>query len=261
MGVASKNIGGILYDGPSRSYVVRWKHISTVYIIKLSVESYYLAQSLTNHPHYTILRNEFLVFNSLLTGFLKKNVTTHVRRISISENYQDDFLLVINNFTKYPKLRNALSAINDSKLLQEVLLLATLDINRGNCEIDFGYSTGQNLVRDSDDFGMTRPRLLDKTKEPVFLAVGTDLSVLVDLVCDIFSLPKFYWVDNFYSTFCEELHPRKPNKKSRSVGDSCWQSIPYFHLSRSYNWIQPKAFLRILSKGFHHSPRRHETMQ
>jgi hypothetical protein len=254
MGAASKNMGGISYDGPSSCYVVCWKHISTVYIIELSVESYYLAQSLTNHPHYTILHKEFLVFNSLLTGFLKKNVKTHVRRISISKNNQDNFLLVINNFTKYPKLCEALAAIIDSKLLQEVLLLATLNTNQGNCKIDFGYSTGQSLVYDSDDFGMTRPRLLDKTKEPVFLAVVTDLSALVNLVCDIFSLPKFYQVDNFHLTFCKELHPLAIIP-AWQVAISCRSSLD------TTKGIPLYTLKGVSSFPLHHSPCRHKTMQ
>jgi hypothetical protein len=207
MAVASQNMGGILYDGPIRSCVVRWKYISKFYIIELSVESYYLAQSLTHHPHYTILRKDFLVFDSFLTGFLKKHGSTQVKRISLSENFQDDFLLVINNFTEYPVLRNFLASIDDSQLLPEVLLVATLDTNRGNCKIDCGYSTGQNLVRELEDFGMTRPRLLDKTREPVFLVVCKDLSLLVDLVSETFSLPKYYRLDNFHSMFCQEFHP------------------------------------------------------
>jgi hypothetical protein len=52
MTVASANMGGIGYGGPSCTHhLARWKHIATFYIFKLSAESYYLAQSLTCHPH------------------------------------------------------------------------------------------------------------------------------------------------------------------------------------------------------------------
>jgi hypothetical protein len=69
MRVAPKNMGGISYEGPSRMFPTRWKHISVFYIIELAVESYYLAQSLSHHPHYTVLRAEFPTFDSLLSSF------------------------------------------------------------------------------------------------------------------------------------------------------------------------------------------------
>jgi hypothetical protein len=57
-------------------------------------------------------------------------------------------------------------------------------------------------------FGTTIPRILDKSREPMFLEVQKDLSVLIDLVSKQFSLPVFHRLDNFHARFCRVLHPQ-----------------------------------------------------
>jgi hypothetical protein len=93
MRAASANLGGIGYDGPSRTYLARWKHIATFYIFELLPESYYLAQSLTCHPQYTILRSEMPAFEACLKAFLKKDGSSRLKQIAIKENFRDDFLV------------------------------------------------------------------------------------------------------------------------------------------------------------------------
>jgi hypothetical protein len=127
MRVASANIGGIGYDGPSRTHLARWKHIATFYIFELLPESYFLAQSLTCHPHYTILRSEMPAFEACLNAFLKKDGSSWIKRISIQENLQDDFLVVLNDLDQYPLIREYLLTIDDSHLLQRLASQATAD--------------------------------------------------------------------------------------------------------------------------------------
>jgi hypothetical protein len=127
MRVVSQKMGGVLYDGPSRFHVALWKHISIFYIIELSAESYYLAQSLTHHPHYSVLRSEYSSFDALLTGFLKTTTSSSAQRINHHQNFQDDFLLVINNFINFPPLLKFLSTIHEDDLLQAVVSQAQMD--------------------------------------------------------------------------------------------------------------------------------------
>jgi hypothetical protein len=148
-------MGGVLYDGPSRFQFARWKHISIFYIIELSVESYYLAQSLTHHPHKSVLQSEYSSFDELLTGFLKTTTSSLAQRINHHQNFQDDFLLVINNFSNFPPLLKFLSTIHDNDLLQAVVSQAQMDASRGNLKVDFGYASGQNIMHAS--FGTTIP--------------------------------------------------------------------------------------------------------
>jgi hypothetical protein len=188
MRVVSQRMGGILYDGPTRSHLPSWKHIAVCYMFELFVEIYYLAQSLSHLPHYTVLRSELTEFEALLSSFLKMHPSSVLKRINSHENFEDDFLLVVNDSEKFPLIKKFLSKIEDDSLLQSVTSLAELDIIRGNLKIDFGYASGQNLMRDKN--GATRPRLLEMTNHPIFLTVNIKLSCLIDLVCEQYSLPQ-----------------------------------------------------------------------
>jgi hypothetical protein len=148
MQVASQKQGGTHYAGPSRICLSRWKHIRTFYVMEQSPESYYLAQSLTRHPHYTILRSEIEEFDDALSKFVSSHSSTKIKRIAITENFRDDFLLVINNFEEYPFIREYINRIDDTPLLHALTSEAKLDTNRGNFKMDFGYASGQNLERD-----------------------------------------------------------------------------------------------------------------
>jgi hypothetical protein len=132
MRVVSQKMGGILYDGHTRSHLPRWKHIAVFYMFELSVESYYLAQSLSQHPHYTVLRSELTEFEALLSSFLKTQPSLVLKRINPHKNFKDDFLLVVNDFEKFPSIKKILSKIEDDSLLQSVTSLAELDIIQGN---------------------------------------------------------------------------------------------------------------------------------
>jgi hypothetical protein len=127
MRVASANMGGIGHDGPSRTHLACWKHIAIFYIFELLSESYYLAQSLTCHPHYIILRSEMPAFEACLKAFFKKDGSSRIKRISIKENFRDDFLVVLNNLDQYPLIREYLLTIDDSHLLQRLASHATAD--------------------------------------------------------------------------------------------------------------------------------------
>jgi hypothetical protein len=135
MRAASQKMGGLTYDGPSRMHSASWKHISTFYIFELSAESYYPAQSLTYHPHYTVLRSEIATFDSMLQEHVKRNASAKVHRISMAQNFRDDFLIIINNFGEYPVLKNLLSTIDDSHLLGCIASQTEMDTTRGNCNL------------------------------------------------------------------------------------------------------------------------------
>ena len=83
-----------------------------------------------------------------------------------------------------------------------------MDKNRGNTKMDFGFACGQNLVRDIDSFGATKPRTLDRTNEPVFLAIQEQLSTLMDAVSENFGLPLYHRLDNIHQIFAQSLHFR-----------------------------------------------------
>ena len=207
MRVASKNKGGRNYPGPLRLYEPRWKHIRSFYVIEMSTESYYLAQSLTDHPHYTILRSEFPDFLTALTKFQQRNRTCKINRISSSKNFQDEFLIVVNDFSMLPQLRTIIDNIQDEALLLELNQKGKLDKTRGNTKIDLGYACGQNLERDLDQFGVTRPRILDRTLETVFVAIQEQLSTLIDAISQAFFLPAYHRVDRIDERFARKLHP------------------------------------------------------
>jgi hypothetical protein len=59
-----------------------------------------------------------------------------------------------------------------------------------------------------DKNGSTMPRLLEMTDHPIFLAVNIELSCLINLVCEQYSLPQYYRQDNFHKRFCHQLHPQ-----------------------------------------------------
>jgi hypothetical protein len=205
MRVASLNQGGPKYPGPLRLYYPRWKHISTFYVIEFSRENYYLSQSLTNHPHYSILRSEIDDFEKALSAFHRKHRNCTIIRVTPNANYKDDFLIVINKPAAFPSFHDSLNEIDDSQLLCELRSQGKLDTIRGNVKIDLGFACGQNLERDLDDFGVTRPRLLDRTKEPLFLAVQKQLSTLLDLVCDSHGKERYHRVGNIHEKFAQTL--------------------------------------------------------
>jgi hypothetical protein len=97
-------------------------------MFELSVESYYLAQSLSHHPHYTVLRSELTEIEALWSSFLKTHPSWALKRINSHENFKDNFLLVVNDFEKFPAIKKFLSKIEDDSLLQSVTSLAELDI-------------------------------------------------------------------------------------------------------------------------------------
>jgi hypothetical protein len=207
MCVASLKAGGANYRGPQRLYPPRWKHIQTIYVFDLSANNYYQAQSLTNHPHYSILPSELLEFEHALEKYRTTNRSIKIKRIQRHENYSDPFLIVINNFKTYPVLQNFVASVDDATLLPELFSKCKLDVNRGNWKMDFGYSSGQNLERDMEEYGVTRPRLLDRTKEPVFAEVQKELSVILDMTSDIFQLPKYHRQDDIDKVFAASIHP------------------------------------------------------
>lgn len=207
MMVASKNMGGPNYAGPLRLCQPRWKHISTFYIYELSAESYYLAQSLTSHPHYSVLRSEFEDFDKALSQFQAKNRSCRIKRIAVTENFQDEFLTVINDFTAFNNIKQFVDTVSDVTLFSQLATDGKLDTNRGNVKIDFGFACGQNLERNLDALGVTRPRILDRTMDPVFLDVQRQLSVLTDLVSKSCNLPLYHRVGNIHVDFAARLHP------------------------------------------------------
>ena len=173
MRVASKKMGGATYPSPQRLYLPRWKHIKTIYVFEMSHHNYYQCQSLTNHPHYLLLRSEVEDFNLAIMAFQKRyKQSPEIKRISSNENFVDNFLIVINNFLDFPSINNYVSSINDLHLLKEVISKSKLDSNQGNFKIDCGYSSGKNLEEQNlDEYGVTKPRLLEMTKEPIFLEI------------------------------------------------------------------------------------------
>ena len=201
-----------------RLYEPRWKHIKTFYLIELSRDNYYQAQSLTHHPHYSILRSEFPDFETALLKFQSQHRSCQIKCIKSTENFKDEFLIVINHFQPYSKILDYVQQIDDSYLIPEVLSRAKLDKNRGNVKMDFGFSCGQNLQRDPDQFGVTRPRVLDQTKEPVFLDIQKQLSQLSDLVSDQFNLAFYHQEEDIHLEFAQKLHPEGIIPSWRAAG-------------------------------------------
>jgi hypothetical protein len=208
MRVASKKAGGANYPGPLRLYMPRWKHIHTFYVFELSRSNFYQAISLTNHPHYSVLSSEMADFEYALDKFKSQNRSIKIKKIKSNENFQDDFLVVINDFSEFPEIQRFVNTVDDSYLLCEVISTAKLDKNRGNWKLDFGYACGQNLERDLNEFGTTRPRLLERTKEPMVLEIQKDLSLMSDLVSSEFGLPQFHRVGNIHKDYAAKLHPQ-----------------------------------------------------
>ena len=263
MGIASRQSRETNYAGPQRLFLHRWKHIKTFYVFNLSEENYYQATSLTHHPHYSILQSEFDEFDTALTKFHSQHRSCNIKRISATENFKDDFLLVVNDFNEFPQLKRFLSEVNDAKLLSELLANGKLDPNRGNWKMDFGFSSGQNLERDLDEFGVTRPRILDKTKESHFLEVQRELSLLSDLFSETFKLPFYHRVGNIHQKYAAKLHPQGIFPAWRVAGhgalvhvevheDSLNDSRPLMSpvgvLSRIYNTVEGP--LRLSKIGY-----------
>jgi hypothetical protein len=136
MCVASQYMGGISHEGPSDMFPTHWKHIAVFYIFELLMESYTIPGAIPNSPPslYTILWFDLPTFDSLLYSFLFKHGSSQVKRISVHENFQDNFLVVINNFDSFPVIRFFLAKIDDSCLLQAMASQAQVDISRGNCK-------------------------------------------------------------------------------------------------------------------------------
>jgi hypothetical protein len=207
MRVASNHRGGLNYTGPVRLCPDRWKHIHTIYLVELGPESFYQAQSLTHHPHYTILRSELFHFNENFQKFKDKHSHISIKQINGKENYQDNFMLVINDFGLFPSIKGFMVTINDDELLEEVQAKAVTDTSRCNSKIDFGYASGQNLQRDTNAYGCTLPRLLEHTMEPVFLEIQHELSVVTDMVGTVYGLPACHRVDGINQRYAGTLHP------------------------------------------------------
>jgi hypothetical protein len=146
-----------------------------------------------------------------LKAFLKRDGScriNRIKRISIKENFQDNFLLVLNDLDQYPLIREYLLTIDDSHLLQQLASQATTDKTWGNFKIDFGSACWQNLVQNPTSFGNTQPCPLANTQEDIFREVQKELSCIVDLVCESFNLLRYYRVDNFLYRFCQQIHPQ-----------------------------------------------------
>ena len=161
MCVASSRQGQSKYEGPQRVCPVRWMFIKTIYIVELSNCNYYQAKTLTHYPHYSILRSELAEYEDHLFNFINERRIIKIRKISYLENYKDEYLIVINKMDDIPTMNSLISAIDDTNLLNEVMTHGKVDSYRGNMKLDFGYACGQNLERNSADFGTTMPRLLD----------------------------------------------------------------------------------------------------
>jgi hypothetical protein len=54
---------------------------------------------------------------------------------------------------------------------------------------------------------MTKPRVLDDTRLPVFLEVQKELSVLSDLISKAFGLPNYHMEEDIHLKFARKLHP------------------------------------------------------
>jgi hypothetical protein len=147
-------------------------------------------------------------FEACLKAFFKKDGSSRIKQISIDKNFQDEFLVTLNDLDQYPSIREYLLTIDDSHLLQRIASQAAVDKTQGNCKADFGYACGQNLVRDHTSFGNTRPCLLANTWDDIYRQVHKDLSCIVDLVCETFNLLLYFRVDNIHSKFCQQIHPQ-----------------------------------------------------
>ena len=71
MWVASKIQGGLSYPGPCHMFMSQ-QHVHTFYIIELSCNNYYQAQSLTHHPNYSIMQSEITKFKYLPDSLLSQ---------------------------------------------------------------------------------------------------------------------------------------------------------------------------------------------
>jgi hypothetical protein len=156
-----------------------------------------------------------------------KNKKSKVIKIGITQNYHDQFLIVINDLTAFPHISQYLQTIDDTTLLQELEKNSTIDSSRGNARIDFGYACGQNLERDVENYGATKPRLLDRTRDPVFIVIQKHLSVLIDMTSDIFKLPYYHRVD--------DIHRRYSNVIQDGGLFPAWRVA----------WNSPQSFLEV----------------
>ena len=129
MRVSSRLKGGTTYAGPCRLYPRRWKHIAKFYIVELSVLNYYQAASLTAHPHYSMLRSEFPDYYKALLHHQETNPSSKIVYIKFTENFHDDFLLVINDVSKFPSVNQIIKPINDLAILTELLSKGSFDEN------------------------------------------------------------------------------------------------------------------------------------
>jgi hypothetical protein len=238
------------YSGPQRLCLPRWKHINTFYVFELSEENYYQALSLTHHPHYSILRSEFEEFENALTKFGLQHGSCTIKRIASHENFHDNFLIVINDFSKHPNLKKFIEQTDSFNVLSELLANGKLDTNRGNWKMDFGYASGQNLERDLDEFGVTRPRILDKTKTPCFLEVQRELSVLSDLVSQAFNLPLYHRLNDIHKKYAAKLHPEGvfPAWRVAGHGPNIYVEVHEDSLNDSRPLMSPVG---VLSRIYH----------
>ena len=170
--------------------------------------NYYQAKSLTHHPHYSILRTETTKFDEALNQFISSHHQTNppnIHRIHAHENFHDDFLIIINDLDLIPPIKKIIKSINDDSLIVE-MSNSQLDLHRNNFKMDFGFASSKNLKRNSDDYGSTTPRLLDRTMQPVFLSVQTQLSSILDEVSTFYNLEKYHREDGINDRFAGTLH-------------------------------------------------------
>ena len=205
MRVASKEQGGSSYDGPKIVWPQRWSHVDYFYILEPVELGMYVAKSLHDRFHYQIKRSEKHILDQIVAFCKQSRGRCKYKMVGPGKNHIDDNILVVHDPSR--AIKDYLATINDEDLLQDLLSHAKFDRNRGNLAIDTGYASAKCQERDKLAFCISKPTLLARTKEDLFLQTMVQVSTVMDMLCKEFSMPKLFRVNGIDKEWARQLHP------------------------------------------------------
>ena len=170
-----------LQPNDNRVYTKRWKYIEAIAVVPQSQTQIYFSTSL-DHPHYSVHPMEYQSYKEHVRDYQNaNNGEPKLHYCDPGVNHESIFgkLHVTNVFSK--KLYDLLHTFPISDLASMVEEHQGYDPKRGSVYLDTGLSSGQNLKRKIEWFGLSGPNLLRGTHEPIIKQVRNKLYGILKL--------------------------------------------------------------------------------
>jgi hypothetical protein len=149
----------------------------------VTFEQVYFARSL-NLPHYQVSAEELPAFLKNIEDYKRVDARQRSLEVCHLRKGSDHLIPAMNVFNRLTEeMRAVVVDLPLDDLARVVLKTKTVDMTRGNIVVDVGYATDHNSYRDKEDGGVAKPRLLNRSTDPLFQKAMLAMTQMSDLAC------------------------------------------------------------------------------